>query len=104
MAVPTLQHSESKEQTPGSNFLAWIRRTGVSIAGPVFAVVLAMVAGGIVIMITSSGSLGNRFSAAISAYQALYQCSFRSLQSITFTSLTAVPLTFAAISVAIAYR
>src|SRR3989440_241706 len=59
MAVPTSQHSESKEQTPGSNFLAWIRRTGVSIAGPVFAVVLAMVAGGIVIMITSSGSLGN---------------------------------------------
>ena len=104
MAVPTSQHSESKEQTPGSNFLAWIRRTGVSIAGPVFAVVLAMVAGGIVIMITSSGSLGNRFSAAISAYQALYQGSFGSLQSISFTLVIVGPLIFAGISVAIAYR
>ena len=104
MAVPTSQHSESKEQTPGSKFLAWIRRTGVSIAGPVFAVVLAMVAGGIVIMITSSGSLGNRFSAAISAYQALYQGSFGSLQSISFTLVIVGPLIFAGISVAIAYR
>src|SRR2546423_8437322 len=104
MAVPTLQHSESKEQTPGSNFLAWIRRTGVSIAGPVFAVVLAMVAGGIVIMITSSGSLSDRFSAAISAYQALYQGSFGSLQSISFTLVIVGPLIFAGISVAIAYR
>src|SRR5438067_5033165 len=104
MAVPTSQHSESKEQTPGSNFLAWIRLTGVSIAGPVFAVVLAMVAGGIVIMITSSGSLGNRFSAAISAYQALYQGSFGSLQSISFTLVIVGPLIFAGISVAIAYR
>src|SRR5256884_2832614 len=104
MAVPTSQHSESKEQTPGSNFLAWIRRTGVSIAGPVFAVVLAMVAGGIVIMITSSGSLSDRFSAAISAYQALYQGSFGSLQSISFTLVIVGPLIFAGISVAIAYR
>ena len=56
MAVPTAQHRESQEQTPGSNFLAWIRRTGASIASPVFAVVLAMVAGGVVIMLTTSGS------------------------------------------------
>ena len=52
MAVPTAHDRESKEQTPGSNFLAWTRRTGASIASPVFAVVLAMVAGGIVMMIT----------------------------------------------------
>ncbi|HEY6287578.1 MAG TPA: hypothetical protein VIX20_18055, partial [Ktedonobacteraceae bacterium] len=83
MAVPTAQHRDTKEQTPGSNFLAWIRRTGASIASPVFAVVLAMLAGGIVIMITTSGSLGDRFSAAVSAYQALWQGSFGSLQSIS---------------------
>ena len=92
MAVPTVQHRESKEQTPGSNFLAWIRRTGASIAGPVFAVVLAMVAGGIVIMITSPGSLSDRFSAAVSAYQALWQGSFGSLQSLSFTLVIVGPL------------
>jgi general nucleoside transport system permease protein len=104
MAVPTAQQRESKEQPPRSNFLAWIRRTGASIAGPVFAVVLAMVAGGIVIMITSPGSLSDRFSAAVSAYQALWQGSFGSLQSISFTLVIVGPLIFAGISVAIAFR
>jgi ABC-type uncharacterized transport system permease subunit len=104
MAVPTAQHRGSKEQTPGSNFLAWIRRTGASIASPIFAVVLAMVAGGIVIMITSPGSLSDRFSAAVSAYQALWQGSFGSLQSISYTLVIVGPLIFAGISVAIAFR
>jgi general nucleoside transport system permease protein len=104
MAVPTAQHRESKEQTPGSKFLAWTRRTGSSIASPIFAVVLAMLAGGIVIMITSSGSLSDRFSAAVSAYQALWQGSFGSLQSISFTLVIVGPLIFAGISVALAFR
>ena len=104
MSVPTAQHRESKEQTPGSNFLAWIRRTGASIASPVFAVVLAMIAGGIVIMITTSGSLSDRFSAAVNAYQALWQGSFGSLQSLSFTLVIVGPLIFAGISVAIAFR
>jgi general nucleoside transport system permease protein len=100
MAVPTVQHRES----PGSNFLAWMRRAGASIARPVFAVVLAMIAGGIVIMITSPGSLGDRFSEAVSAYQALFQGSFGSIQSISFTLVIVGPLIFAGISVAIAFR
>jgi general nucleoside transport system permease protein len=104
MAVPTAQHRESKEQTPGSNFLAWIRRTGASIASPVFAVVLAMLAGGVVIMLTTSGSLSDRFSAAASAYEALWQGSFGSLQSLSFTLVIVGPLIFAGISVAIAFR
>jgi general nucleoside transport system permease protein len=104
MAVPTAQHRDTKEQTPGSNFLAWIRRTGASIASPVFAVVLAMLAGGVVIMLTTSGSLSDRFSAAVSAYQALWQGSFGSLQSLSFTLVIVGPLIFAGISVAIAFR
>jgi general nucleoside transport system permease protein len=106
MAVPTAQQreSESKEQNPGSNFLAWLRRTGRSAASPIFSVVLAMVAGGIVIMITSPGSLSDRFSEAVSAYQALWEGSFGSLQSISFTLVIVGPLIFAGISVAIAFR
>jgi general nucleoside transport system permease protein len=104
MAVPTAQRRESKEQTPASNFLAWIRRIGASVSRPIFAVVLAMVAGAIVIMLTSPGSLSDRFSAAVSAYQALWQGSFGSLQSISFTLVIVGPLIFAGISVAIAFR
>src|SRR5690242_8145175 len=106
MAVPTAQQreSESKEQNPRSNFLAWLRRTGRSAASPIFSVVLAMVAGGIVIMITSPGSLSDRFSEAVSAYQALWEGSFGSLQSISFTLVIVGPLIFAGISVAIAFR
>jgi ABC-type uncharacterized transport system permease subunit len=106
MAVPTAQQRESepKEQNSGSNFLAWIRRIGRSSASPIFSAVLAMIAGGIVIMITSSGSLSARFSEAVSAYQALWQGSFGSLQSISFTLVIVGPLIFASISVAIAFR
>ena len=104
MAVPTTQHSESKEKSRGSNFLTWIRRTGASIASPIFAVVLAMLAGGVVIMFTTPGSLSDRFSAAVSAYQALWQGSFGSLQSLSFTLVIVGPLIFAGISVAIAFR
>jgi len=70
---------------------------------PVFAVVLAMVAGIIVIMITSPGSLGDRFTEAISAYQALLSGSFGSLQSLSYTLVNATPLICRS-SVAIAFR
>src|SRR3974390_3397510 len=104
MAVPTTQHSESKEKSPGPNFLSCLRRTGASIDSPIFAVVLAMVAGGFVIMFTTSGPLRDRFSAAVNAYQALWQGSFGSLQSLSFTLVIVGPLIFAGISVAIAFR
>jgi len=105
VAMPTVQRSETeKGPPPSSKFLIGVRRLGSAISRPVLAVILAIIAGGIVIMITSSGSLGDRFSNAIGAYQALYSGSFGSLQSFAFTLVNVTPLIFAGISVAIAFR
>lgn len=104
MAVPLEQQSGPDQRTPVSNRLIWLRRLGASIGRPVFAVILAMVAGIIVIMITSPGSPGDRFTEAINAYQALYMGSFGSLQSLSYTLVTVTPLIFAGLSVAIAFR
>src|SRR6266851_4967068 len=63
MAVPTGQ-----QPAPVPNRLIWLRRLGASIGRPVFAVVLAMVAGIIIIMITSPGSPGDRFTEPIKPF------------------------------------
>jgi general nucleoside transport system permease protein len=104
MAVPTIPRSRANRRLPASGFLTWIRKLGSSIGRPIFSVILAIVAGGIVIMITSPGSLGDRFSNATGAYQALYSGSFGTLQSFAFTLVGVGPLILTGISVAIAYR
>src|SRR6266550_4422991 len=62
MAVPpvpsrTVEHSSP---APTAKFLAWLRNIGSALARPLFAVVLAIVAGSIVIFITAPG--GDRFA------------------------------------------
>lgn len=104
MAVPTIPRGRADRRLPASEFLKWIRRFGSSISRPVFAVILAIIAGGVVIMITSSGSLGDRFSSATGAYQALLSGSYGTLQSFSFTLVGVGPLILTGISVAIAYR
>ena len=104
MDAPLAQQSGPEPRTPASNLLISLRRLGASIGRPVFAVVLAMVAGIIVIMITAPGSFGDRFTEAISAYQALFMGSFGSLQSLSYTLVNVTPLIFAGLSVAIAFR
>jgi general nucleoside transport system permease protein len=93
MAVPT-----------ASKLVTWTRNLGPAIGRPLFAVVLAMIAGIIVIMITASGSIVDRFFEAISAYQALYTGSFGNFQSLSFTLTAVYPLILTGLSVAIAFR
>lgn len=104
MAVPTARRNRTEQRPRTSRLLTWMRGIGAAIARPVFAVVLAIVAGGIVIMITSPGAITDRYTAAINAYQALYAGSFGTVQSFAFTLVNVTPLIFAGISVAIAYR
>lgn len=104
MAVPTLPRGRVARRPPAPGFLKWVRRFGSSLARPIFSVILAIIAGGIVIMITSPGSLGDRFSSATSAYQALLSGSFGTVQSFSFTLVTVGPLILTGISVAIAFR
>lgn len=97
MAVPTIQRSTFDR-------LLWLRKFGASIGRPVFAVVLAMIAGSIVIMISSPGSPGTRFTTALAAYQTLFAGSFGGAQSISYTLVYVTPLILTSLSVAIAFR
>ncbi len=99
MAAPTMQHPSL-----ASKFLAWIDKLGSALGRPLFSVVLALVAAGIVIIITSQGPLPARFADVVSAYQYLYAGSFGNLQSTAYTLVKVTALIFTGLSVAIAFR
>src|SRR5947209_1717906 len=104
MAMPTPQRNSSQSSPPTSRLIPGLRKFGATLARPLFAVILAMVAGVIVIMFTSPGPFGDRFSAAITAYQSLYMGSFGSIQSLSYTLVKVGPLILTGLSVAIAFR
>jgi len=90
--------------SPTSNLILRLRRFAQAFERPLFAIVLAMVAGGIVIMITTPGSPVDRFNEALAAYQALLSGAFGNAQNFSFTLTTMTPLILAGLSVAIAFR
>ncbi|QBD80701.1 ABC transporter permease [Ktedonosporobacter rubrisoli] len=104
MAVPTVQRKAAGEHPPEPKLQVLMRKLSASLGRPLFAVILAMIAGGIVIMITSGGSIVDRFDAALNAYQSLYMGSFGDPQGLSFTLVKVGPLIFTGISVAIAFR
>lgn len=104
MAVPTMQRGGSEAESLTARFLLRLRKYASSLARPFFAVILAIIAGGLVILITSPGSIGDRFTTVISAYGALWSGSFGTPQSISNTLVTVTPLIFASLSVAISFR
>ncbi len=87
-----------------SNSMTRIRRFVQSLGRPVFAVVLAMIVGSIVIMVTSPGSIVARFNEAALAYQTLFTGAFGNPESLSFTLTTVTPLILASISVALTFR
>ncbi len=87
-----------------SQFTGWLRKLGASFGRPLFAILLAVIAGSVVIMVTSPGLPGDRFAAVITAYQSLYIGSFGDLQSFSSTLVRVGPLILTGISVALAFR
>ena len=83
---------------------AWVRNLGESLGRPVLAVVLAIIAGAIVILITWPNKALDPFSNVFSAYGALFIGSFGTPVSISNTLVRVSPLIFATLSVAIALR
>lgn len=98
MALPTVQRGEST--SPTSSLVLWIRKIGSALARPLFAVLLALIAGSIVIFVTSSGS----FSQVVAAYQSLFLGSVGDPQSFSFTLVRVGPLILTGLSVALAFR
>ncbi len=104
MAVPTKQ-TEAPEQRPSASRLRSLaRKYGTALGPPVFAVILAMIAGAIVIIITWPDKTVDPFTNVFNAYATLFSGSYGSLASISVTLVSVTPLIFASISVAIAFR
>jgi general nucleoside transport system permease protein len=104
MSVSPEQRGTADQLSARVAFTSWLRKIANSLARPLFALLLAIIAGGIIIMITSSGSLGDRFSAVFNAYQSLYLGSFGDAQALSYTLVKVGPLILAGLSVAIAFR
>ena len=104
MAVPTAQPGTSQTGSPPPRFPPWLRKYTAILARPLFALVLALIAIGILILVTASGSFGDRFGTVLASYQALWTGSFGGMDSIAYTLVTITPLIFATLSVAISFR
>jgi general nucleoside transport system permease protein len=104
MAIPVKQ-SEAPEKRPQASGLGLVaRKYGAALGPPLFAVILAMIAGAIVILITWPDKTVGPFENITNAYSALFTGSYGSLASISDTLVRVSPLIFASISVAIAFR
>jgi ABC-type uncharacterized transport system permease subunit len=108
MAAPAAQGMAPGSRPPTPKLTTGLRNVGRNIGSilsrPLFAVVLAMIAGGIVIMVTSPGSFFDRFLSAVNAYQSLFIGSFGNAQSLSFTLVRVGSLILTGLSVAIAFR
>jgi len=104
MAVSRSQREPSQAGPPVARFPSWLRKYASAVARPFFAVVLAIIAGGIVILFTSPGSFGDRLNVVTGAYSALWTGSFGSWLSISNTLVKVTPLILATLSVAITFR
>lgn len=103
MAAPTVQR-RTGQRPPASRFMLWLQRLGAAVGRPLFAVLLAMIAGGIVILLTTPGTIDDRFSSMLAAFQALFAGSFGDFGSLSDTLVRVGPLILTGISVSIAYR
>ncbi len=102
MAAPTIQRSRS--DSFAARLITQVRKVGNSLGRPLFAVILALIAGAIVIILTSPGSPSDRFNAVITAFQDLYLGSFGDAQTLSYTLVRVGPLILTGLSVAIAFR
>jgi ABC-type uncharacterized transport system permease subunit len=104
MAVPTMLREQSQAGPPVARLLSWLRKYAAKLGRPIFAVILAVIIGGIVILFTSTGSPGDRLSTVINAYGSLWTGSFGSMASLSNTLVKVTPLALASLSVAISFR
>src|SRR6266849_8531157 len=104
MAVTSKQPETSEQRPPGSKLALWARKFGTAFGPSVTSVILAFIAGAIVILITWPDKAVGPFQNIINAYGALVTGSYGSLANISDTLVSVSPLIFASISVAIVFR
>ncbi len=104
MAVPTKQPETSEQRPPVNNLQAGIRKFGTALGRPLISVILAFIAGAIVIIITWPNKQVDPFTNVINAYTTLFTGSFGTPANFSDTLVRVTPLIFTSLSVAIAFR
>jgi len=104
MAVSARRPGTSAQRPPASKVPAWMRKSGAALGRPIISVILAFVAGAIVILITWPNKQVDPFTNVINAYSTLFIGSFGTPMNLSNTLVRATPLIFTSLSVAIAFR
>jgi ABC-type uncharacterized transport system permease subunit len=104
MAIPTEQRKASEQRPPALKLATWVRKFGAVLGRPIISVILAFIAGAIVIIITWPNKQVDPFTNVINAYTTLFTGSFGTLPNFSDTLVRVTPLIFTSLSVAIAFR
>ena len=104
MAVSTKQPQTPDQRPPASKLATWARQFGAALGRPIISVILAFIAGGIVIIITWPNKQVDPFTNVIIAYSTLFTGSFGTPTNFSDTLVRVTPLIFTSLSVAIAFR
>src|SRR5436189_3107965 len=101
MAVSAGQPGTSEQRPPATKVPAWLRKFGAALGRPVISVILAFIAGAIVIIITWPNKQVDPFTNVIDAYSTLFTGSFGTSVNLSNTLVRTTPLIFTSLSVAI---
>ncbi len=104
MAVSAKQPETYEQRPPATKVQAWMRTFGAALGRPIISVILAFIAGAIVIIITWPDKTVDPFTNVINAYTTLFNGSFGTPVNLSYTLVRVSPLIFASLSVAIAFR
>ena len=104
MAIPTEQRKASEQRPPVSKLATWARQFGAVLGRPIISIILAFIAGAIVIIITWPNKQVDPFTNVINAYTTLFTGSFGTPANFSDTLVRVTPLIFTSLSVAIAFR
>src|SRR6266702_2647536 len=104
MAVQTKQPETTQQRPFASKLVAWMRRIGTALGRPIVSVILAFIAGAIVIIITWPDKTVDPFTNVLHAYSTLFSGSFGTGMDFSNTLVRVTPLIFTSLSVAIAFR
>ncbi len=104
MAVTAKQPETSDQRPPALRLALWARNIGAALGRPLISVILAFIAGAIVILITWPNKTVDPFTNVINAYTTLFTGSFGTSENFSSTLVRVSPLIFASLSVAIAFR
>src|SRR5215470_15339319 len=103
MAVSARQPGTSEQRPPASKVPAWMQKFGAALGRPIVSVILAFIAGAIVIIITWPDKTVDPFTNVINAYTTLFTGSFGTPVNISRPRVSVTPLIVTSLAVAMTF-